>query len=215
MDYYTEADIEDEIRKFKREGTLTIPLATLRKRGINPLELIEIKPIKKNGILSKHICLSCGKKFKSIKHYKKYCSNKCTRKNYYKKIHSDPILKSNKNKKIQIWFKKRKMEDTNFLIKTRLRDRLRDAIRFYNHTKKFRRSNEYINYEAVIKHLGPCPGDKRLYHIDHIKPLQAFDFSKDEEIKKAFAPENHQWLLARDNIIKGRRERNIYKQKIH
>ena len=75
---------------------------------------------------------------------------------------------------------------------------------------KIKKANEYgINYKAIIEHLKPFPKNRHLYHIDHIRPLCSFNFiNKDgtqnlEEIKKAFVPENHQWLLTEENLSKG------------
>lgn len=85
----------------------------------------------------------------------------------------------------------------------RLRARLVHAFRDYSTKGKQRSSDEYgIDYIAIIHHLGPCPGNREEWHIDHIKPLSLFDFDDPEQIKQAFAPENHQWLLARDNLEK-------------
>ena len=65
------------------------------------------------------------------------------------------------------------------------------------------KSKKYgIDYKAIIEHLKPFPKDISIYHIDHIKPLCSFDLTSPKEVKKAFAPENHQWLLARDNLMK-------------
>lgn len=94
-------------------------------------------------------------------------------------------------------------------IKHRLRARVRIALKMYTNEGKIKKSDEYeINYEEIIKHLKPFPEDKHLYHIDHIKPLCSFNFiNKDgtqnlKEIKLAFAPNNHQWLLAEENLSK-------------
>ena len=68
-----------------------------------------------------------------------------------------------------------------------------------------------IDYQIIINHLQPFPEDISKYHIDHIKPLVSFTFIKEdgstdlEEIKKAFAPSNLQWLTAHENISKGGR----------
>ncbi|GAI09868.1 unnamed protein product [marine sediment metagenome] len=68
-----------------------------------------------------------------------------------------------------------------------------------------------IDYKEIINHLQPFPKDISKYHIDHKKPLCSFQFiNKDgstnlEEIKKAFAPENHQWLTIQENLRKGGR----------
>lgn len=85
-----------------------------------------------------------------------------------------------------------------------LRKRLRDAFKQYSINGKVLKSIEYgIDYEAIIKYLGPCPGDTKEYQIDHILPLSAFDFDNINQIKAAFAPENHQWLKVKENLIKG------------
>ncbi len=104
----------------------------------------------------------------------------------------------------QYEYKLRKMEsDPLFRIKEILRHRLRNAVSAYGKGKK-RTSKEYgIDLMAIARHLGPCPGEKKDYEIDHIIPLAAFDFSDDEQIRKAFAPENHQWLLKEQNRKKG------------
>jgi len=62
-------------------------------------------------------------------------------------------------------------------------------------------SDEYgIDYEAIVKHLGPCPGED--WWIDHIIPVAAFNFDDHDEVRAAFAPENHQWLPKIENIRK-------------
>ena len=74
-----------------------------------------------------------------------------------------------------------------------------------------------MDYRAIIESLKPFPKNLSEYHIDHIRPLCSFNFIKKdgstnlEEIKKAFAPENHQWLTAEENIEKGSKlpEENI------
>ncbi len=65
-------------------------------------------------------------------------------------------------------------------------------------------SKEYgVDYKAIIRHLKPFPEHISNFHIDHIKPLCSFDLTNPSEVKKAFSPENHQWLLAEDNLKKG------------
>ncbi|HLD91318.1 MAG TPA: hypothetical protein VI911_09935 [Patescibacteria group bacterium] len=59
-----------------------------------------------------------------------------------------------------------------------------------------------ITIQSIIDHLGPCSGDRKLYHIDHIKPLSSFELSQETEIQKTFAPENHQWLKIEENLSK-------------
>lgn len=105
--------------------------------------------------------------------------------------------------------KNRKKTDKEYAIKKRLRQRFTDAFRYYTKNGKIRKTSEYgINYDNIIKYLKPFPKDIKKYHIDHIKPLCSFKFiNKDgstnlKEIKKAFAPKNHQWMLVNKNLIK-------------
>ena len=96
--------------------------------------------------------------------------------------------------------------DEKFAIISRLRNRLRRAFNHFSSKGKAKTADEYgINYKAICEYLGPCPGERKEWHIDHIVPLNAFDFNNPEDIKKAFAPENHQWLPAKENMKKGGR----------
>ena len=124
-------------------------------------------------------------------------------------------LKENKDK-FREWRRKYLQEslktDNNFVIKERLRILLCQALKHYTKTGKIRNSKQYgINYKLIIRHLKPFPEDLSKYHIDHIRPLCSFNFVNPdgsqnlEEIKIAFAPENHQWLLAFENQSKGGR----------
>jgi hypothetical protein len=99
--------------------------------------------------------------------------------------------------------KNRKKTDHKFDLICKLRNRTNDALKTYSKTGKIMSSKKYgIDYIGIIKHLGPCPGKRKEYHIDHIFPLVAFDFNNLKHIKAAFAPENHQWLKAEDNLKK-------------
>ena len=62
-----------------------------------------------------------------------------------------------------------------------------------------------INYKAIIEHLKPFPKDIENYEVDHVVPLSWFDFNNLEEIKWAWAPENHQWLTIEENRNKSDR----------
>jgi DNA modification methylase len=103
-----------------------------------------------------------------------------------------------------IWEKNKKKEDIQFAVKKRLR------LRVWQSFKGIRKqtSDELgIDYDDIVKHLNKTlPIDYKLnpskYEIDHIIPLCSFDLTNSEEAKKAFAPNNHQWLLAEDNAKK-------------
>jgi hypothetical protein len=68
---------------------------------------------------------------------------------------------------------------------------------------KIQPSRKYgIDYQAIFAHLGPCPGERNAFHIDHIIPLVLFDFDDPKQVAAAFAPENHQWLSVDANLSK-------------
>lgn len=99
-----------------------------------------------------------------------------------------------------------------FRITVSLRNSFLKTFKIYTRTGKIYSSKQYgINYELIIEQLKPFPEDLSKYHIDHIKPLCSFSFVNEdgstnlEEIKKAFAPENHQWLTIEENLKKGSR----------
>lgn len=116
-----------------------------------------------------------------------------------------------KNKEhIKAWFrtymKKRRRNDYNFYISTNLRVAFYEALKRYSTTGKICSSKKYgVNYKAIIEHLKPFPKDIQNYHIDHIIPLSIWDLSNPKHIKKAFAPENFQWLTTNQNIWKNNR----------
>ena len=114
--------------------------------------------------------------------------------------------KIRKRKNERINSKKRRLKDKNYSIRIRLRNHLGYALNTFTKTGKIMSASKYgINYKAIIKYLKPFPKDLSKYHVDHRKPLCSFNLENPEEIKKAFAPENHQWLLAQENISKGGR----------
>jgi len=100
-------------------------------------------------------------------------------------------------------YKIRIKTDSSFLIQKRLRNRLRKAVISFSNNGNCKTADEYgINYQAIMEQLGPCPGNRKDFHIDHIVPLCRFDFNNIEQVKQAFAPENHQWLTAEENLQK-------------
>jgi len=108
-------------------------------------------------------------------------------------------------KRIREYNQKRRQQDPILRIKLNLRSRLRVCLKNYGEGKKFPSSKYGINYKKIIEHLKPFPKEIKKYHIDHIKPLCSFDLTNPKQIKNAFAPENHQWLLAGENLKKGGR----------
>ena len=143
------------------------------------------------------------------------------RKEYYQRpevkarkreYNSRPEVKEHRKKRFSIWQKKRYKEDDLFNINMGLRSNVNRAFNHFMKTKKIWKSSKYgIDYKTIIEHLKPFPKDISKYHIDHIKPLSSFNFVNEDgtqnlkEIKKAFNPKNHQWLLIKDNLKKGKK----------
>lgn len=113
--------------------------------------------------------------------------------------------KKNHSENMKIKFK----NDGNYRLVILLRNRLRKTLIRYTKTGKIMSSEKYgIDYKAIIEHLKPFPKELSKYHIDHIRPLCSFHFVNEDgstnldEVKKAFTPENHQWLTAKENNLK-------------
>lgn len=141
-------------------------------------------------------------------------------KKYYKipkvkeqiKLRRKSYTKQNKKhigKYTKKWHNINYKEDKEFNIKKRLRSNFYQALKIYSKIGKIMTSKKYgIDYKAIVEHLKPFPKDISKYHIDHIKPLCSFNFINEdgttnlEEVKKAFTPKNHQWLLIEENLAK-------------
>lgn len=115
------------------------------------------------------------------------------RKEYYSK----PKTKSMLNK----YFKK-----PNINIKRRIKVRVLHALKHYTKTGKIMRATKYkINYKEIIEYLKPLPSNLQDYDIHHIRPLSTFNFINEdgstniEEVRKAFAPENHKLMLREEH----------------
>jgi len=128
---------------------------------------------------------------------------------YFKNYRSLETVKKKKRER----HKDRYRTNKEFKICNNLRGSLYKALRKYTKTGKIMSSKKYgVDYKAIIEHLKPFPEDLNKYHVDHIKPLFAFNFVNSdgsqnlEAIKEAFAPKNLQWLKAKENLKKGIKE---------
>ena len=146
------------------------------------------------------------------KRYYQTDKGKEANKRYYqtdkgKKTRNEGVKKFRQSEKGREWFTKQSVEHTQYAIRSLLRNRVRRALNQYTKTGKIMSSKKYgISYEDIIKHLGPHPnslGTKGKFHIDHIIPLSSCDLNDLEQIKIAFVYENHHWLTARENLVKG------------
>ena len=100
----------------------------------------------------------------------------------------------------------RRLTDKEFAIADRLRRSLNHAMTKYSKTGKIMSSKEYgIDWKKVVEYLKPFPENLRDFEIDHIIPLYTFNLTNPEEVKKAFAPSNLQWLMKEENRRKGKK----------
>ncbi len=128
--------------------------------------------------------------------------NKVRKKEYWKR----QDVKNRRKVRSKLAFKDRYYTDKSYNIKHRISSLVLHALRRFSMLGKVGTSSKYgINYELIIKHLKPFPKEIKNYHVDHIIPLSLFDFNNPEHIKRAFAPENHQWLTIQQNLEKGDR----------
>ena len=151
-----------------------------------------------------------------MKNWRKETRGKSDKKYYLK--NKDKIKKYKKDwdtenqEHLRNYERHKRKTDKNHLIKCRLRTRLRHVLKIYTETEKIMTSKKYgIDYKLIIEHLKPFPEDLSKYDIHHIKALFTFNFINPdgstnlEEIKKAFAPENHQWLTIQEHRSKWRK----------
>lgn len=153
-------------------------------------------------------------KDENIKRRRQQINKKSRIKNYesqrrYKLIY-DKTETVKQRKKIA--HNKRKYTDTNYIIKRRLRWRIRDTVK--------RISGKGYKYESSLILLGCDINFFKTYlenkfvegmgwhniqewHIDHIRPCSKFDLTNFEEQKKCFHYSNLQPLWCLDNLKKG------------
>lgn len=116
------------------------------------------------------------------------------------RMKADPIRAANRRATKLARYHARMAEDEAFIVEQRLRARLRAAVS----RGMINQRDEYgIDWAGIIDRLGPCPGLLADYHIDHIRPLAAFDLNDPDQVREAFAPINHQWLTGPENCRKG------------
>lgn len=147
-------------------------------------------------------------KLKGHLHYLKNTNKICARVRLYaQKNHRKVLDKSNE------WRFNKYHSNLAFNLKERLSSRLRMAIRSYVKNKKLpvqKSYRKYLDYDKIVTHLMktiPTTDLNELsnWHIDHVRPLASFDLTEEEEVIKAYLPENLQWLSAMKNIKKGKK----------
>lgn len=132
------------------------------------------------------------------------------RASYWKDYGRRPEVRARINEKRRL----KRNTDLGFLIADRIRRSLNHALARYSKTGKIMSSKKYgLNFKEIIEKLKPFPENIKKFEIDHIIPLSRFDLNDPENVKKAFAPSNLQWLLMEENRRKSDKV-NIEIQKI-
>lgn len=154
----------------------------------------------------------------NIEHRRKidreYYYNNKEKKNEYNRKYSrenrDSINK-NKNK----WWNKKYIEDGTLRIKHTLRARLSGVLKGRNKSASTMelvgcsieelithlQSTADNNYPDVYFNVNDYNGSD--WHIDHVKPCNSFDLTKESEQKECFNYKNLQILSSEDNLVKG------------
>ena len=150
------------------------------------------------------------------KYHEKYSKNYYEKNKEKLKQYQLNYYKNKDKEKHKLYYKKyhfdRYHQDIQYNIRNKLRILLNQALKLYTQEGKTLSSKKYgIDWkQVIIKLMNELPQDfeerkntDNPYSIDHITPLSSFDLSNSYEIKKAFSPENHQWLLFKENCSKG------------
>jgi len=124
------------------------------------------------------------------------------RQEYYQK-NKEKIIKQN-----CLYIKKKLAEDIQWMLKFRLRGRIKDALK---KNRKLAKSFElvgadieFVRFYLENQFTGEMTWDNhgKIWHIDHIIPICSFDLTILEEQKKCFHYTNLRPLLATDNLKK-------------
>lgn len=108
----------------------------------------------------------------------------------WEKTHKEQV----NNNARKYWAKRRRIDD-KLRTERVIRSTYNKALQRYILTGKTYKTNKYgLDYPGIITHLQPFPDNLKNYEIHHITPLSKFDLRNKEQIKIAFAPENHMWV---------------------
>ena len=118
------------------------------------------------------------------------------RANYWKEYGKRPEFRARVRRRMKL----KRETDLGFVIPDRIRRSLNHALSRYSKNEKIMSRDKYgINLKEIIEHLKPFPENLKNFEIDHIIPLHTFNLTNPEEVKRAFAPSNLQWLTREEN----------------
>lgn len=100
-------------------------------------------------------------------------------------------------------------DDPEYMLRIRLRSRIKYAVRAGRASKKGACMNlvgctaeQFVKYIERLFEPGMSWENKGLWHIDHIIPVSAFDLTTEAGQQAAFHYTNMQPMWAKDNLIK-------------
>ena len=120
-----------------------------------------------------------------------------------RKWYSDNRLRHNE------YYRQRRANDINFKLAANLRSRLRKALLKQVASKNDETESllgiSYSEFKNYIEFLMTDEMNWDNIHLDHVRPLSAFDLKDYEQLKEASHYTNIQPLLPKDNLLKGDR----------
>jgi hypothetical protein len=168
----------------------------------------------------------CKKNKDGFQYYCKTCDNSSRKKNYYisherERNKRNTYYKNNRKELIRvgiIYNKKRYNTDAGFNLKIRLSNRIREALKTVNVTKR----NRTVDYLGISIPEFRIHIEKQFYvnsktgemmswenmpkwHIDHIIPCYSYDLTNLDAQKKCFHYTNLRPMWAEENLKKGSR----------
>lgn len=145
-------------------------------------------------------CSSCSK-FKPLSSFynqRKKCKE-CYNESRRSRYNSDQEFRSKRAKQIQHYKSKRESYDTEFYLKRRLSKRILETLIKQGESKLL--FNQYgIDVKLILLNIGERPSLD--YHLDHILPVSAFDFTDPFQVWACNHKNNLQWLESKKNISK-------------
>jgi len=149
---------------------------------------------------------------KNTEKYKGYIKKYQTSEKGKKKIEEWKVNNKDKMKKYRKDYRKEWLKNDSNRLKVHFLYCFRRVLRKYHQTKKFRFNEDSrmaylylgVDFKKIIEKLEPLPKNLKEYQVDHIIPLVKFDFTKKEDIKKAWSPENIRLITIKENLEKNK-----------
>ena len=187
---------KEQRKKYMKEYSQRLEVKKKRKEYMKKPEVKEKRMKYLKEYMKKRYNTDPEFRKKFLGYMKKYQNSKKgrlkIRKYNIKYYQTEKFKKSNKER----YIKKRK--NPKFVVDERLR------VYHINRLKKVGNldARKLINRKAIIEHLKPFPKNLSIYEIDHKIPLSKFNLKNNNDIKKAFAPSNYQWLPIWEHQLK-------------